>query len=422
VYLTREEEKMHSGERGPAREWAMNYLVAYGEALDAESFVEISSVGCGGIYIDTLKGVPRDVYRDIVKRRMAVPVYSWCIPDPEQWQEGGFTPEAVEKHRELNELSGKLGIHVTGTCANYLVGWIPIFGSHVASDESSQVPYINSVLGARSNRETLESLLRIGIAGRTPFCGLHTDEERQGNLLVRVDAELRDASAYAALGDYVGRIRQESLGVSGDIPVFTGIKGDVRPEYLVGFGASLATTGNVGLYHLVGVTPEARTLSEAFQGEKPPEAVTVGEAEMKEAFTQISTQGPDEIDWVVLGCPHYTVDQLYQLSKRLEGKKIKKGITFWVLTSPAHREMSKLTGILNTIKGSGASVLSQCWSILDGLHPEGYVVAATDSPKFAYYAPKIWRATHPGTHVDVWFGGMEDCVSAALTGKWREAT
>jgi predicted aconitase len=36
LYLTKEEEKMYKGEYGPAREWAMKFMVQYGEALGAE--------------------------------------------------------------------------------------------------------------------------------------------------------------------------------------------------------------------------------------------------------------------------------------------------------------------------------------------------------------------------------------------------
>jgi predicted aconitase len=46
------------------------------------------------------------------------------------------------------------------------------------------------------------------------------------------------------------------------------------------------------------------------------------------------------------------------------------------------------------------------------LFPKGTKVVATDSAKHAHYAPAI-------AGVEVWFGRMEECLDAAITGEWR---
>lgn len=236
-------------------------------------------------------------------------------------------------------------------------------------------------------------------------------------------SQLEEESDWNAMGDWAGRFFTKKVyGISGDVPVFSGLErlGDVRVEHLKGFGGSLATTGDCGMYHLVGYTPEAHTLEMAFQGDKPPETVTFGERELKQSYEQISSAPhSDKVDCVVLGCPHYTIDQLTRVARMLDGKKVKRGVKFWILTPPHHREMARLTGIYDTIRDSGAYLMAHCWMIMGYILPpweplpEHYTVA-TDSPKLCSYAPKNWRDV-----VDCWFGTTKDCVNAAITGKWE---
>lgn len=433
MYLTTEEEKMLKGEMGSSRQWAMEYLVKYSEALKAERFVKASSVS-GSFSLRLKDEMPPEAYEDLLKKGYPVPLYSHLQPEMEFFNEAGYTLEEIKEQRETNKICGQVGSYLCGSCAPYIVGWIPVFGTIAPTGESSHVPYQNSVFGARSNKESL-SLSRIAIAGRVPYCGLYTDEGRKGTIQVKVETELEEEADWGAMGDWVGRLHKgrPSNGLGGDIPVFTGIErfGDVRVEHLKGLGGAVATTGDCGMYHIVGYTPEAHTLEMAFQDDKPLETVTFGKKELKESYDQISSHGPDRVDAVVFGCPHYTIHQLTSVARLLEGKKVKKGVKFWILTPPFHREMARLTGIYDIIRDSGALILSHCWGM--NLH-EPYLipsweilperdtppktptslVIATDSPKVCFYAPMLWRGM-----VDVWFGKMKDCVNAALTGKWN---
>jgi predicted aconitase len=44
--------------------------------------------------------------------------------------------------------------------------------------------------------------------------------------------------------------------------------------------------------------------------------------------------------------------------------------------------------------------------------PPGVKVAATDSAKQAHYLPAIMG-------FQTWFGSLEDCIQAAISGKWE---
>jgi predicted aconitase len=44
--------------------------------------------------------------------------------------------------------------------------------------------------------------------------------------------------------------------------------------------------------------------------------------------------------------------------------------------------------------------------------PAGTRVFATDSAKQAHYLPAILG-------IEAWFGSLDDCIDAAVTGRWR---
>jgi predicted aconitase len=133
------------------------------------------------------------------------------------------------------------------------------FGESVAWAESSAVVFINSVLGARDNREGGPSALAAGLCGRTPHHGFHLSENRKGDILFKVTAKPQNIADYGALGSYVGKMVGEK------IPVFENL-GHPSLEQLVYFGSALASSGGVALYHAVGLTPEAPTVEAVLGG------------------------------------------------------------------------------------------------------------------------------------------------------------
>lgn len=70
----------------------------------------------------------------------------------------------------------------------------------IAFSESSATPYVNSVWGARSNREGANSALCAAVTGFVPEYGLLLDENRKGNILVEVQADMKTAYDYHILG------------------------------------------------------------------------------------------------------------------------------------------------------------------------------------------------------------------------------
>ena len=298
-----------------------------------------------------------------------------------------------------------MGIYCTGTCAPYLVGWNPIFGSHVASTESSCIVYLNSVLGVRTNKHTFPSILASCVMGKTPYFGLHTDEGRKGRLLVKVETKLSNSSDYAALGWFTGYI----AGI--DVPVLTGIpSGNVSQYELMALGASMASTGGVGMYHVVGVTPEAPNIEKTFRGEEPEETFSFGEEELRKTYENMTISGTKKVDCVVLGCPHLSITELVKVAELIKGKTVNEKVRLWLMTSPIIIWQAEMMGIADVIRVAGGRIVVSCFHTITHPVPE---VFAVNSGKACYYL----RGDFP--KAVIWFGNMEKCVEAALTGEWK---
>ena len=79
----------------------------------------------------------------------------------------------------------------TYNCTPYIDTNVPMYKEVIAFSESSATPYVNSVWGARSNREGANSALCAAVTGFVPEYGLLLDENRKGNILVEVQADMK---------------------------------------------------------------------------------------------------------------------------------------------------------------------------------------------------------------------------------------
>ena len=159
---------------------------------------------------------------------------------------------AQRRHEEQLEA---LGVTPNYSCVSYLYQNVPRFGEILGWAESSAVIWANSVAGARTNRNSIMMDVCQAVTGLTPEFGYLRDEHRRGQLLVRLDVQRMDA---AALGFLVGRLAVDRVPVLEHWP-FTQAE-------LKNMGAAMASSGAVTMYHVIGVTPEARDAAMAFGG------------------------------------------------------------------------------------------------------------------------------------------------------------
>jgi predicted aconitase len=423
MHLTDDEKSILDGAKGPARQIAMELLVKYGEALGAEKLIATNNV-CGTMGASTpfirefgAKAGSLDAVFcefNLNSRRIVeipkVDAYTCHLVqglDPDHWQLQGINEASYQACMDGHAFCTRIGVQLMNTCTPYLVGNVPAMGEHCAWMESSAVIYCNSVLGARTNAEGRESTGAASLTGKIPYWGYHLDENRLGTHLIEVDFSVESVMDWGLLGYFIGDIVQEQ------VPVITGIASGPNLTKLKHFGAAAASSGGVEMYHIVGFTPEAQSLDQAFGPKKPVVTVKYDKAARKRAYENINSMAHDEnVDFIVLGCPHYSVEQLWELCRLLEGKKIKDGTSLWVFTPRALKEMADRNGYTDVISKAGGVLMTDTCPALGQVLPKNTKVVATDSAKQAHYLPAIMN-------VQTWFGSTEDCINAALTGRWK---
>ena len=398
--MTREEERILAGEFGEGTQKALELLVAIGDAYDAEKMIPINRAHAAS------SGQEGDLYFvELLANggaKCKVPTSTNPVYDIGYFHRlfDSIPKDEAEVARRVMEAYKRVGAVLSWSCVPYMAENIPLYGENVAFSESSATPYVNSVIGARTNREAAQSALAAGVVGKTPGYGLLFKENRKGTHLVKVEATLKDEFDYTLLGYFVGRM------VGYGIPVLTGISSRQNTEELINFCAMSNVSGAISMFYMPGFTVDASTVKEAFQGDVPEDKITVTNHELKQAYDELQTTS-EKIDFVMLGCPHYTLKQVEQVARLLNGKKVHKGVSFWVCTSATTRVLAERNGCVDVIEKAGGHVVvdtcidEPCWIAYKDK------VGMTDSPKCAYYRRfKEVRVTR-----------LQDCVEAAIKGK-----
>lgn len=399
MYLTGEEREMLDGKWGEGVATAMEVLVAIGEAFGAERMVEISRAHVALSNQEADLWFVEKLVRGGARCRVS-PTVNPAFNLEYFQQVTTIDPDDEEIVKRTREAYRAIGATLTYNCTPYLEKNIPRFGEITAYSESSATPYMNSVYGARSNRESAQSALCAAVTGRTPLYGCLLEENRRGQVWVKVEADIRDDFDYQLLGYCV------PSKASPGVPVFTGLPANPSPEALMNLGAQLNTAGAVPLYHIVGVTPEAPTLEAAFGGREPERQVVITNKDLEETQKAISLEG-GRIDFALLGCPHLTITQVGEIARLLEGKDL--AVELWICTSFLTKELARRMGFLDIIRRAGGHVVEDtcidqpCWRHLYGKK------GVTESPKCAYYTKR--------RNMGFVVRSLRQCVEAAIKGE-----
>ncbi|MEL6373651.1 MAG: aconitase X [Pseudomonadota bacterium] len=237
---------------------------------------------------------------------------------------------------------------MTNTCINYQTIMPPVFGDHVAYGDTGVVIYANSVCGARSNFEGGPSALAAGLTGRTPRYGLHLDRHRRATRRFVVHQQPRDLSEWGILGAVAGK----AAGSYWAVPVLEGL--DVVPtsDQMKHLGAAMASYGSTPLFHLTGITPEARSLEDVGGDTLEAEPLT---APMFDAMRSRFGGKGDKVDVVVFAAPQLSLVEMQELSGHCAGKRM--AVPVIVCTSPQVYGDATRMGLVGTIEAAGAKVL-----------------------------------------------------------------
>ncbi|HTU02554.1 MAG TPA: aconitase X catalytic domain-containing protein [Candidatus Sulfotelmatobacter sp.] len=409
MQLTDEERRILNGEFGEPQRIALQVLAKLGEACGAARMVEIVSAHLVASSYQIAGEAGIDIYTQLVAQGATVKVRTTSDPgsiDFARWREFK-TPEGYAARQvRIAELLDQMGVIPTWTCTPYTTFNVPRFGDHLGWSESSAVAFVNSVIGARTNRLAAYVDLCAALTGRVPCFGLHLAENRRGQVLFEVEPDLAADFAdhyFPALGYLAGQT------VGDKVPVILGLRG-ASFDQLKAFGAAAAASGSVALYHMVGITPEARSLEEAFGGRPPADRIRVGPREIAAVMDQMGavTEGP--VDVVGLGCPHASIDQMRRYASLLEGKRVHPDVQLWICANVVVEEMARKMGYVETIERAGAKLMVGTCHNDCPLEAWKFRRLATDSGKFAYYTP-----TTVGTQCI--FASTEACIRAAIAGK-----
>lgn len=408
MYLTDEEKRILEGEEGEPKRVSIRILKRIGEVNGADRLVSIASAHLVGCSYQIAGEAGIEIYKKLVDQGARVSVPTTIDPgsiDFKRWREFKTPEDYAERQIVIRDLLERMGVIPIWTCIPYYLLNVPLFGQDLAWSESSAVAFVNSVIGARTNRMSAYMDLCAAILGKVPRFGLHITENRRGEILIELDQELSDLFSdvhFPTLGYLVGQIAEDK------IPVITGLK-SATFDQLKAFSAAAASTGSVALYHIVGVTPEAPTLDQAFLGKEPMKRVRIGINEIRKTMESMCTYDGGRVNVVGLGCPHASIDQMRRYAELLNEKKINENLELWVCTNEVVETMARKMGYIDSIERAGGRIMIGTCLNNCPLSEWNFRHLATDSGKFAYYTP-----TTMGT--ECYFTTTQACIDAAING------
>jgi predicted aconitase len=414
MHFTKEEEAMAAGKYGSGIEKCMDILVKFGKAFGAERLVKIASA-------HTMPKEPPELLDQMTQGVSRVGAFTTTHAlmsafSPMSWQSMGipeaFASQELPVYESRAAVYRRAGFYQTYTCLPLLVGNVPRKGQYVSWIGSGAQLLVNSVIGAKTNRDGTVLTLAAAVTGRAPEWGLYLDENRYGEVLVNFEGlDPRDFTHtdYGALGYHVGAIAQDRN------VVIDGLPEDININQIKSLMAPLATSGSVCICHIVGVTPDAPCLEKALGYRKPSETVVVGKEDIRKAKSLYAGGNGEKVDMVIFGCPHCSIQEIRTLASLLEGKKIKGDKRLWIGAPYQIVYLAKNMGYTETIESAGGVFASACMATIpDSPIPDGVKVIATNSFKAAHYISRLQKG-----RVKLLIGDMNSCVEALTGGQWK---
>jgi predicted aconitase len=325
IELTSEELDTLQGGEGPILQRALETVVLFGEAMEAERLVDIE--GPGHFVIPwSVPGIapPIDLLEELVEAGLKTKYPFTLDPKPPfdfenlylRPEEEAAIKSMYRDQARYDELMCKLGLRDQDayTCnpCQPEVGNIPDRDTVLAWSESACVVYANSVLGARSNRNGAILDLITNIVGKTPFAGLLTNEGRKAGWLIEIRTE--SLPLPQLLGAAIGLKVLENVPFIINLARYLNPDLDAKtPDFLQEMGTACATYGAVGLFHAENITPEAIDFGKDLL--KPGfQTYVIDDHELQKLNDSFPLLWADENappERCYIGCPHLSLRQLY---------------------------------------------------------------------------------------------------------------
>jgi phosphomecalonate degydratase large subunit len=372
MYLTQKEEKALSGEYGEPLEMAYRVLLAIGRLSDAKKLIPIKWAHVSGVSYLTIGDYGLDFLKRIsAKKGTKFKIFTTVNPcgmDTKSWKTMDMPKDYSEKQLEIISSYKKLGVSESFTCIPFESYKVPRAGTHIAWAESSAAIYANSILGLKTNRESAVSALASALTGKTVYSDLHIDKNRHPKKNIRVNMKkeggLHGSVDFGVLGYYSGKKVSGVIGLE-----------NVRIRKIDESKALCAAIGTVGSSGMFVVN-----------GSKNLETFEFTEREYEETFSEISNA--ESGDAIVFGCPQMTIEELGELSRRLEGKHLTKPCLVFCSSKVHTLGLSK--GYVSVIEKSGARLVRDaCADFTPLISSLNVGSVETDSTKGAHYMKSV---------------------------------
>lgn len=410
LQLSADDRARIEGRDGPAAATAARIVAELGRMLGADRLLDIDSAHIDGCLHHGDSGT-RFAERLVegggavrVPTTLNVGALDLVHPGRER-----LDPARRAMARRMMQAYVRLGCRETWTCAPYQAGHRPGLGRHVAWGESNAVAFCNSALGARTERYGDFLDICAALSGRAPDVGLHRDENRAATLEVdcsALDPRLAAEDAfYPVLGAWLG------AAAAGRVAAFTGLPSGLSEDRLKALGAAAASTGAVGLFHVVGTTPEAPTAAGAFAGRPPGETVRLTGGMLAAARDRLSTArtaAGAPVDAIAIGSPHLSIGEFRRALALFAGRRSR--LPFYACTGRHTLAALEREGLAEAVRAAGLTVVADTCIVVTPILPAQGGLLLTNSGKFAHY-------TRPNTGHDVLFGSLSDCVETAVAGR-----
>ncbi|MBN1572324.1 MAG: DUF521 domain-containing protein [Deltaproteobacteria bacterium] len=336
--LTQEEERILKDDQNTVLGKILRSVILYGEAFGADRLVPVAgtphfAMSFGASIITPYYKVLDEIIEAGLKPKISFTTNPRTYDFkriPYSFLEKVLSKFVYGSQPELERKLQILGIISSDTfsCACYLpeVGNIPKKGEVLAWSESSAVVFANSVLGARTNRNSVGIDVLMNIIGKAPYFGFLTDEGRKASWLVELKtSELPNPQV---LGSAIG------MKVMEDVPYIVGLDTHFKNrstteirDYMKDMGAASASNGAVGLFHVENITPEAKDdkrklISKGFRN------YTVDDCEIERivASYPVLWKNPNgQPKRCLIGCPHLSFEQVSWWIENISGTLQKKG-------------------------------------------------------------------------------------------------
>lgn len=409
MYLSDEQKGMYNGEFGPGVQKAMNILVKYGEVFGAERMIRVDSCHTGVRPMPYIAEILEGVGHIRTPSTLHAASPGACPMGRSLGLQEEFCQSETKSQSAVVQLCISKGFIPTLSCAPYLVGNVIKPGDIFSWPGSSGIMISNSLFGGRGNRDAYGVNICSAVTGLTPEMMLHKKENRYAKLVARVDgleAKNLNEAEIGAIGYYIGAIAEDRNVAMTGLPAPLSF---VNAKHLL---SPMPVSGAVSLCHIIGVTPEAPTLEAALGPDKPEITLKIGKREMKEGWESLHTAKSDEAEIVFFGCPHLSIAEIEKVARLLDGKKKAEEVRLWVSTTEAILTIARRMGFVNIIEEAGGIIVTDTCLM-------GFPYDRMDNPATTVATNSARAASYTSRRgIGIQYGSFEQCVNAAITGKW----